>query len=104
VSGDRVGDFLRRTEARSLEDVIDAITAVSEAVADLNKTVKALKIEPYVHVTAKTPEIKLPDIHRKETIVVNLPTGFMFLAMSAPYIIIIGVALLVKFLPLVTKP
>lgn len=100
---DRVDDFIKRAEARSLEDVTDSLNAIAEAVVELNRTVKTLKIEPYVHVTANTPDIKLPDIHRKETIVVNMPTGFVFLAMTAPYIILVGMFLIVKFLPMVTK-
>lgn len=96
---DRVDDFIKRAESRSLEDVTDSLNAIAESVLELRKALEAIKIEPYIHVTSKIPEIKLPDIHLKEVIKVNLPPGFIFLAMTAPYIILIGAALIYRFLP-----
>lgn len=103
MESDRIADFLKRTENRSAEDVCCALVSISESLAEINKTLSTMKLAPYVHVTAKTPDIKLPDIYRKETIHVKMPTGFVFLAMSAPYVIIIGIALVVKFYPLLSK-
>lgn len=88
----RVKNFIDRAENRSFEDLCQAVVAIAEAL-------KSAKFEPYVHVTNRPPEIKLPDIHRKETIVINFPTGLIWLLMAAPYVVIIGFALIFKFLP-----
>lgn len=96
----RVEDFLKRADGRSLDDICDSITSISQSVDHLRKALETLKIEPYVHVTSKLPEIKLPPIHVKEVIKIDLPPGFIFLAMSAPYIILLGAALLYRFLPI----
>lgn len=88
----RVKNFIDRAESRSFEDLCQSVMTISE-------TLKSLKIEPYVHVTNKPPEIKLPDIHRKETIIINFPTGLIWLIMASPYVVILGFAVLFKFLP-----
>ena len=84
----RVKQFLDNAEKRSYEDLCQAIFSVADAV-------KNLKLNP----NFRTPEIKLPDIQRNETIVINFPTGLIWLLMASPYVVILGFALIFKFLP-----
>lgn len=77
---DRVGDFLRRDAERSAADIADAIEK-------LEKTIREKKLEPYLHVTPKMPDIKLPDIHLKENIVIELPMRAVVILTVWPVII-----------------
>lgn len=92
VDDRRVSNFLDQAESRSFEDLIDAVTK-------LNDTLSKMKMEPYFHVTNHTPDIKFPDILKKETININFPTTLIWLIMASPYVIILGFALIFKFLP-----
>lgn len=89
----RVDRFLAQAEARSVEDLIEAVDRITA-------TLEKMKVEPYVHVTNKTPDIKLPDVIRKDTININFPTHIILFALAAPYILLIGMFLLVRFLPI----
>ena len=88
----RVDRFLEQAQARSIEDLIEAVDRI-------NGTLQKLKLDPHFRLTNNTPEIKLPDIHRKDTVVINFPTGLIWLIMASPYVVIIGFALIFKFLP-----
>jgi hypothetical protein len=103
MENERVQEFLLKAESRSKEDLVSAITSISMALTEIKAALDCMKLQPYIHVTAKTPEIKLPDIHRKETFIVNVPTGLIFTAMVAPYIILLGAFAILKFYPLVSR-
>lgn len=84
----RVKQFLDKAENRSYEDLCQAVLSAADAI-------KNLKISP----TFRTPDIKMPDIQRNETIVINFPAGLIWLLMASPYVVILGFAIIFKFLP-----
>lgn len=84
----RIKQFLDSAEKRSYEDLCSAVLTAADAI-------KNLKINP----TFRTPDIKLPDIQRNETIVINFPAGLIWLLMASPYVVILGFAIIFKFLP-----
>ena len=103
----------------SIEAIADAVTGIRQVVGvtdlstiemklnDISCSIKSLalkdfKFEPYIHVSQPAPilpDIKFPDVHNKNDVVINLPRGFVAISFFLQVFTILSVYGILRFFP-----